>query len=284
MLEERRVTEDLTLAQPLIAPTRREPRSRLQYGSWPSPTARRSARSTCRAIPAARASLPCESAQTDWILDNWEQILDGLERDPMALEDRIDWVAKRKIVEQYIRGGRLEWGDDALHSVDLEYHNIDPERSLFLRATRYGPDQADPRRRRHTMAMTTRPKYTRAKGRAELVEQVLAPRREVYLFEWNGVALDRHTYVECPTPSKPTNPPPVGGMRLSLGRVGPRIVPPRRAYKLTSPMHRRSLPTAPHLPGVVCDLIVRLPCPSFPIHDFENSTRCSSFGRSTVGD
>lgn len=40
-------------------------------------------------------------------------------------------MAKRKIVEQYMAEENLNWDDDALHSIDLEYHNIDPEKSLF---------------------------------------------------------------------------------------------------------------------------------------------------------
>ena len=86
-------------------------------------------------------------------------------------------------------------------SVDLEYHNIDPEKSLFhawqeMGKTRRVLDDVD-----IVMAMTDPPQDTRAKGRSKLVEHVLsrkAPR--FYLFDWNGVALDRHTYVEMPDP------------------------------------------------------------------------------------
>jgi proteasome accessory factor A len=142
-----------------------------------------------------------ESAQTNWILDSWEEILDGLEKDPMQLSDRIDWVAKRQIVEQYMAAEGLSWGDDALHSVDLEYHNIDPEKSLY-----YGWQEVSDVRRYVddidiVTAMTDPPQDTRAKGRSRLVEQVLTRKSpRFYLFDWNGVALDRHTYVEMPDP------------------------------------------------------------------------------------
>jgi proteasome accessory factor A len=142
-----------------------------------------------------------ESAQTDWVLDNWQEILDGLEKDPLELGDRIDWVAKRHIVEQYRAEEGLEWGDDALHSVDLEYHNIDPDKSLFyawqeMGNTRRTLDEFD-----ITMAMTDPPQDTRAKGRSKLVEMVLSKKNsKFYLFDWNGVALDRHSYIEMPDP------------------------------------------------------------------------------------
>lgn len=142
-----------------------------------------------------------ESAQTDWILDEWKAILDGLEKDPLALGDRIDWVAKRAIVEQYRAEEGLEWGDDALHSVDLEYHNIDPAKSLFhglqeMGGTRRFVDDLD-----ILDAMTDPPQDTRAKGRAALVERVLKKGSgKAYAFDWNGVALGRAKYIDMPDP------------------------------------------------------------------------------------
>jgi proteasome accessory factor A len=142
-----------------------------------------------------------ESEQTDWVLDNWQQVLDALEKDPMGLDDKIDWVAKRKIVEQYMESEGIDWDDDSLHSVDLEYHNIDPEKSLFHAWQDMGKttrilDDLDV-----ITAMTDPPQDTRARGRAKLVEQVLQRKNpRFYLFDWNGVALDRHTYIEMPDP------------------------------------------------------------------------------------
>ena len=142
-----------------------------------------------------------ESAQTNWILDQWEIVLNDLEKDPLAMADRIDWVAKLKIVEQYREEEGLDWHDDALHSVDLEYHNIDPDKSLFyawqqMGLTKRVLDDLD-----IVTAMTDPPQNTRAKGRSQLVEQALAKKGpKFYLFDWNGVALDRHNYVEMLDP------------------------------------------------------------------------------------
>ena len=139
--------------------------------------------------------------QTDWTLDAWESILDGLEKDPMSLGDRIDWVAKKKIVEQYMSEEGLDWDDDALHSIDLEYHNIDPDKSLFYAYQDMGEttrllDDVD-----IVTAMTDPPQDTRAKGRSKLVEEVLKRRiPKFYRFDWNGVAVDRHRYIEMSDP------------------------------------------------------------------------------------
>ncbi|RYG37710.1 hypothetical protein EON81_05825 [bacterium] len=201
MLEEHLIPEDVVLAQPLIA--LREV-SRDESYQWPVVL---QDGSNISAIELQRRYLEIgqrylgESEQTDWVLKEWESILDGLEKDPMALDDRIDWVAKRKIVESYIAEEGIEWGDDALQSVDLEYHNIDPEKSLFyawqdMGRTKRTLDDMD-----ILTAMTDPPQDTRAKGRSRLVEKVLAKKNaRFYLFDWNGVALDRHNYLEMPDP------------------------------------------------------------------------------------
>jgi len=142
-----------------------------------------------------------ENEQTNWILDEWASVLKGLETNPLDMADRIDWVAKLKIVEQYMAEEGVDWDDDALHSVDLEYHNIDPEKSLFhamqgMGQTKRILDDLD-----IVDAMTEPPSNTRARGRSNLVREGLARgQAKFYLFDWNGVALDRNTYVEMPDP------------------------------------------------------------------------------------
>ncbi|CAN5568370.1 Pup--protein ligase [soil metagenome] len=151
-----------------------------------------------------------ESEQTDWVLDKWAYVLDGLEKDPMSMGDEIDWVAKRQIVESYMAEEGVGWDDDALHSVDLEYHNIDPDKSLFHAWQGLGKTKRLLTDMDIVMAMTDPPQDTRAKGRSKLVEQILAKKNpRFYLFDWNGVATDRHTYIEMPDPFETyENPPP----------------------------------------------------------------------------
>ncbi len=142
-----------------------------------------------------------ESIQTDWTLNEWARILDDLEKDPLACGDRVDWVAKLKIVEEYRAEEGLDWDDDALHSVDLEYHNIDPDASLFHAWQGMGNTKRILNDIDIISAMTDPPQNTRAKGRAQLVEKVIGRKGpRFYLFDWNGVALDRHTYVEMLDP------------------------------------------------------------------------------------
>ena len=141
------------------------------------------------------------SPDVDWTLREWERILDGLEKDPLSLGACLDWVAKRKVVETYMESEGAAWGDDALHSVDLEYHNIDPQKSLFhgYAATERVctvVDEVDV-----VTATTTPPQDTRAKGRAQLVRKIIDRRGpRFYVFDWSGVTVDRNNYVEMPDP------------------------------------------------------------------------------------
>ena len=83
-------------------------------------------------LEAASQALRDGDEETQWILEEWEQTLDLLETDRMALVGKLDWVTKQWLLETFIQEERLEWNDPWLKSLDLEYHNIDPERGLFL--------------------------------------------------------------------------------------------------------------------------------------------------------
>ena len=47
--------------------------------------------------------------ETDWVLTEWEDTLNALEGDPMSLTDRLDWVAKKWLLETFAEeeGSRL---------------------------------------------------------------------------------------------------------------------------------------------------------------------------------
>lgn len=142
-----------------------------------------------------------DDEQTNWILDQWSTLLDELESDPMKLGHKIDWVAKRVIVDLYRDEEKLTWQDPALQSIDLEYHNIDPEKSLFEGyRQQYGVEEIASEVDILT-AITDPPEDTRALGRGKLVEQVIKRNnRKFYVFDWNGVAIDRHNYIDMPDP------------------------------------------------------------------------------------
>ncbi len=67
------------------------------------------------------------------VLDRWEDVLQGLEIDPMSLDRQLDWVAKLHIIEGYRDRHGCAWNDHRLAALDLQYHDLRPSRSLFAR-------------------------------------------------------------------------------------------------------------------------------------------------------
>ncbi len=82
-------------------------------------------------LRAAQELLRGRDEETDWVLRAWESVLEDLEADPRRCADRVDWVAKRELLQTFVEREKLSWQDEILRSLDLEYHNIDRERGLF---------------------------------------------------------------------------------------------------------------------------------------------------------
>ena len=71
-------------------------------------------------------------ADADWVLQEWQESLRLLRQDRAQLIGKLDWVTKHWLLETFVREERLAWDDPWLSSLDLEYHNTNPDRSLFL--------------------------------------------------------------------------------------------------------------------------------------------------------
>jgi Pup amidohydrolase len=67
------------------------------------------------------------------VLGRWEGTLHGLEGDLERLTHQLDWVAKLHLVEAYRERHGCEWDDHRLAALDLQYHDLRPERSLSAR-------------------------------------------------------------------------------------------------------------------------------------------------------
>ncbi len=120
----RRVSYDLTLARTLeLADGRRITALEMQWEELDR--ARKYAES--RGLEAVGEEVGRQ------VLDRWESVLTALEDDPSTLADQLDWVAKQRMVEAYRDRHGLAWSDPKLAALDLQYHDVRPERSLFAR-------------------------------------------------------------------------------------------------------------------------------------------------------
>jgi proteasome accessory factor A len=133
----------------------------------------------------AERQLAGQSEEMDWVLQEWSAVLKALETNISSLADRLDWVAKYQLLNDFREGEGLKWSDPYLQSLDLAYHDIDPEQGLF-----YGLEQAGAMRRIVTeahicSAMTCPPSNTRAFLRGQFVSKFPQAIRSI---GWNGVA------------------------------------------------------------------------------------------------
>src|SRR3989442_1619530 len=87
---------------------------------------------------AAKIDHQDQDEDRQWILREWENVLNDLERDPMTTRDRVDWAAKKFLLNALQEEEKLSWNDPWLQSIDLEYHNVDLERGLYYELVRQG--------------------------------------------------------------------------------------------------------------------------------------------------
>jgi proteasome accessory factor PafA2 len=117
------------------------------------------------------------------ILDRWEQVLGGLERNDPGLATTVDWIAKRRLVEGYRDRHGLAGDDPRLKALDLQYHDLRTERSL---ASRVGLETiVDPEDARR--AMSDPPTTTRAYFRGRCLQRWPD---EVVAANWDSMVFD----------------------------------------------------------------------------------------------
>ncbi|CAB4372774.1 MAG: proteasome accessory factor PafA2 [Actinobacteria bacterium] len=67
------------------------------------------------------------------ILRRWSEALSAIEAESDSLASTVDWIAKYRLINGYRERHRLSWGDARLHALDLQYHDLRPEKSLARR-------------------------------------------------------------------------------------------------------------------------------------------------------
>ena len=123
-------------------------------------------------------------AETDWVLDQWDAVLDLLDTNPTRLRDRLDWVAKLALFAQISGDESINWDDPAVLRLDLAYHLVDPKVSLYHMLTRAGRMQRVVTDEAIDRAETTAPAGTRATVRAACIAK-FAP--YITEMEWGSV-------------------------------------------------------------------------------------------------
>ena len=120
-------------------------------------------------------------------LDTWETILTALEtdrRDDVA--HLVDWVAKQRLVNGFRERHKLGPTDAKLRAIDLQYHDVRPEKSLAARAglaTMADPDAV-------LKAVTEPPESTRAYFRGRCLSRFAS---SIVAANWDSLVFDTGT-------------------------------------------------------------------------------------------
>ncbi|MCB0973449.1 MAG: proteasome accessory factor PafA2 [Actinobacteria bacterium] len=129
------------------------------------------------------------------LLDTWERVLNGLEHDPDSLVGVVDWITKGHLIESFASRDGLADDDPKLALIDLQYHDLRPDRSLFQRLKSAGRvdvllDPSDV-----ATALYAPPESTRAYFRGTCLsrwpDEVRAASWDSLVFDVGGASLQR---------------------------------------------------------------------------------------------
>ncbi len=76
------------------------------------------------------AEHPADAVTQD-VMARWGDVLTKLEQDPRLLVRQLDWVAKRHLIESYMGRKGCGWDDPRMKLMDLQYHDVRPDKGLF---------------------------------------------------------------------------------------------------------------------------------------------------------
>jgi proteasome accessory factor A len=147
----------------------------------------------------AQRHLGGANEETDWLLESWSFTLEALGNKPEALIGGVDWITKKWLLETFMEAEGIGWKDPWLQSLDLEYHNIDPEKGLFFGvnpAKRIGEWNNSVR---HNEASYHPPGNTRALGRAHAVAW-FQKAEQPYVINWDSIACDNRDFLVMGNP------------------------------------------------------------------------------------
>lgn len=104
----------------------------------------------------------------------------------MSLADQLDWVAKYRLLNGYRERHGLAWSDHKLAAMDLQYHDVRPEKSLFGRL----PMQRLVNEEDVRTAMTEPPPDTRAYFRGKCLQRWAS---SIAAANWDSLVFDLGT-------------------------------------------------------------------------------------------
>ncbi|MEO6036725.1 MAG: proteasome accessory factor PafA2 family protein [Verrucomicrobiota bacterium] len=136
----------------------------------------------------ARRELLGRDTETDDLIKIWGGTLESLARKPEELIGKVDWITKHWLLQQFKEQENIDWSSAWLKSQDLEFHHIDPARSLGL-ALAQTPAPWIISEEEITEATLKAPTNTRAQVRSRAMQFLRRQPLEYYV-DWEIIGAD----------------------------------------------------------------------------------------------
>jgi Pup amidohydrolase len=135
------------------------------------------------------ATFPVDPWVVD-ILQRWEYVLRHLERDPLLLDQELDWVIKWRLLTSYMDRYELDWDSARVTMLDLQYHDIRRDKGLYYVLERTGGVKRILTDEEIDLAVDEPPIDTRAYLRGMCLKKF---RQQVFSVNWDSLAFNLET-------------------------------------------------------------------------------------------
>jgi pup-ligase protein len=142
--------------------------------------------------------------ETDILLDVWGSTLKALAAEPQALIGKVDWITKLWLLRKFMEQEKLDWDDPWLKAQDLEFHHIDPARSLGV-ALCESPPAWDLSAKAIEAAVMEPPQNSRAAARSRIM-RLLKEHAPPYSIDWEIVGVEGINPLNLLNPFDPAPP------------------------------------------------------------------------------
>jgi len=174
MIEDGAIKKNLTLRDPVraIKEVSHDPdcRKEIQLESGQKLTA---VQIQLEYLEMARRYVASRSAEQEVedVLEKWQHVLECLERDPMELDAKIDWVIKKALIEGFMERKSLDWHASRVQMLDLQYHDLRLDKGLYYMLERQGRTERIATDEEIIAAIHQPPENTRAYFRGECLKR-----------------------------------------------------------------------------------------------------------------
>jgi proteasome accessory factor PafA2 len=121
------------------------------------------------------------------IVAEWGTVLDRLASDPMQLYHEIEWVMKLHLLTNYMARRHSGWNDPRIAMMDLQYHDVRPEKGLYFLLERNGTARRMLTEAEIVRAIDDPPEDTRAYFRGQCLKKF---KNQIWGVNWDSISFN----------------------------------------------------------------------------------------------